>query len=354
MEMRDKERFRILIVDDNNENRRIIAMILSPNKEFDLTLVSSGYAAVEFSLKTIPDLILLDIMMPEMDGYEVARKLKSDERTKDIPILFVTANTDDESISKGFESGGIDYITKPFNHNELLARVNVQVRLKKYHKQLEEQNRLLLEKKSLLTALVDEKTKKIADITRALVTALENANQMNDTDTGEHIKRVSEYAGIIALERTGDIDFSKQIRLYSSLHDVGKVGIPDILLKKPGMYTALERETMRQHVLFGAKMLDSPGIPRLAVNIARYHHEKWDGSGYLEGLSGSDIPLEARIVTLADIYDALGAKRTYKDAFPEDKIDEIILEGKGTFFDPELVDLFFKNKSKMLEVKRML
>ena len=354
MEMKNKDPFRILIVDDNNENRRIIAMILSTNKEFDLTLVNSGLAAVEFSIKNKPDLVLLDIMMPGMDGYEVAEKLKADERTKDIPILFVTANTDDESISKGFESGGIDYITKPFNHNELLARVNVQVRLKKYHKQLMEQNKLLLEKKALLSALVDEKTKKIEDITRALVSALENANQMNDTDTGAHINRVSEYAGIIAWECTGDVDFAKQVRLYSSLHDVGKVGIPDILLKKPGMYTSAEREEMRQHVVFGAKMLDSPGVPQLAVNIARYHHEKWDGSGYLEGLSGSDIPLEARIVTLVDIYDALGTKRTYKDAFPEDKINEIILEGKGTFFDPDLVDLFFKAKSKILEAKRML
>ncbi len=352
--MKNKGRFRILIVDDNNENRRIIAMILSTNKEFDLTLVNSGLAAVEFSIKNIPDLVLLDIMMPGMDGYEVAEKLKADERTKDIPILFVTANTDDESISKGFESGGIDYITKPFNHNELLARVNVQVRLKKYQKQLMEQNQLLLEKKALLSALVDEKTKKIEDITRALVSALENANQMNDTDTGAHINRVSEYAGIIAWECTGDVDFAKQVRLYSSLHDVGKVGIPDILLKKPGMYTSVEREEMRKHVVFGAKMLDSPGVPQLAVNIARYHHEKWDGSGYLEGLSGSDIPLEARIVTLVDIYDALGTKRTYKDAFPEDKINEIILEGKGTFFDPDLVDLFFKAKSKILEAKRML
>ncbi len=352
--MKNKGRFRILIVDDNNENRRIIAMILSTNKEFDLTLVNSGLAAVEFSIKNIPDLVLLDIMMPGMDGYVVAEKLKADERTKDIPILFVTANTDDESISKGFESGGIDYITKPFNHNELLARVNVQVRLKKYQKQLMEQNQLLLEKKALLSALVDEKTKKIEDITRALVSALENANQMNDTDTGAHINRVSEYAGIIAWECTGDVDFAKQVRLYSSLHDVGKVGIPDILLKKPGMYTSVEREEMRKHVVFGAKMLDSPGVPQLAVNIARYHHEKWDGSGYLEGLSGSDIPLEARIVTLVDIYDALGTKRTYKDAFPEDKINEIILEGKGTFFDPDLVDLFFKAKSKILEAKRML
>ncbi len=345
------ERFSILIVDDNNENRRIIAMVLSSNKELDLTLVSNGAAAVSFSRKNIPDLILLDIMMPGMDGYEVARRLKEDESTRDIPILFVTANTDEESISRGFKCGGVDYITKPFNRDELLARVNVQIRLKKYHNRLVEQNRLLIEKKALLTALVDEKTKMIEDITLALITALENANRMNDTDTGDHIKRVSEYAGIIAEEYTGDADFAGQVKLYSSLHDVGKVGIPDVLLKKPGAYTPEEQEQMKQHVLFGAKMLDSPGIPQLAVNIARYHHEKWDGSGYLEGLSGTDIPLEARIVTLADVYDALGTKRVYKEAFFEARIDDIIRDGSGKHFDPDLVEVFFRVKPAILAVK---
>ncbi len=351
---KDDSLFHILIVDDNIENRRVIATILSKDKRFDLTLVGDGSSALEYSFNNIPDLILLDIMMPGMDGYEVAGRLKRDKRTKEIPILFVTANADHDSISKGFRFGGMDYITKPFNHEELIARVNVQVNLKRARDQLEVQNKLLRAKKELLSNLVDEKTKMIEDITIALITALENANLMNDTDTGNHIKRVSEYAGLIALEHTGDNEFVRQIKLYSSLHDVGKVGIPDAILKKPGRYSPEEAEAMKCHVSFGAKMLDSPGISPIAVNIARYHHEKWDGSGYLDGLSGTDIPLEARIVTLADVYDALGTKRVYKEIFSEDKIDKIILEGRGQHFDPDLVDVFFKVKPELIRVKQEL
>lgn len=347
----ERRKFHILVVDDNNENRRIMAMVLSRNEEFDLTLVSSGEAALEYTVKNMPDLILLDIMMPGMDGYEVAEKLKADDRTRDIPILFVTANANAESISRGFNTGCVDYITKPFNREELLARVNVQVRLKRFQQQLQKQNILLEKKKELLTSLVNEKTRMIENISLALITALENANLMNDTDTGSHIRRVSEYAGIIALESTGDTSFARQVKLYASLHDVGKVGIPDAILKKPGEYTQEELEEMRKHVSFGAKMLDSPGIPRLAVNIARYHHEKWDGTGYLEGLSGTDIPLEARIVTLADVYDALGTERVYKEAFPEGEIDKIIIEGRGKHFDPELVDIYLKIKQRLINVK---
>lgn len=351
---KDRNKFYILIVDDNNENRRIIGMVLSKNPEFDLTLVSSGEAALDYSFRNIPDLILLDVMMPRMDGYEVAEKLKADERTKDIPILFVTADDTPDGISRGFNTGCVDYITKPFNREELLARVNVQVRLKRYQQQLLDQNVLLMEKKKLLTTLVDEKTKMVEEVSLALIAALENANMLNDNDTGNHIKRVSEYTGIIALEYTGDFELSNQIKLYTSLHDVGKVGIPDVILKKPGRYTPEEMELMKKHVSFGAKMMDSPAIPKIAVNIVKYHHEKWDGTGYLEGLSGTDIPLEARIVTLSDVYDALGTKRVYKEAFDEDVIDKMIQDSSGKHFDPDLTKVFFKKKEDILKIKAAL
>ena len=346
--------FRILVVDDNNENRRIIGIVLGKNPGFDLTLVGSGEAALDYSFRNVPDLILLDIMMPKMDGYEVAGRLKADDRTKDIPILFVTADATPESITRGFNAGCVDYITKPFNREELLARVNVQVRLKRYQQQLLSQNILLTKKKKLLTALVDEKTRMVEEISLALITALENANLLNDNDTGNHIKRVSEYARIIALEYTGDVDLSNQIKLYASLHDVGKVGIPDAILKKPGLYTEDEMEEMKKHVSFGAKMMDSPGIPKIAVNIVKYHHEKWDGTGYLEGLSGTDIPIEARIVTLADVYDALGTERVYKEALSEDVVDRMIEESSGSHLDPELVEVFFRKKEEILAVKASL
>ena len=343
--------FKILIVDDNNENRRVLASVLSKNKHYDLTLANDGASAVESVFTEIPDLILLDIMMPGMDGFQVAEKLKNDERSSFIPILFITANSDSESISKAFKSGGLDYITKPFNHEELLARVNVQVQIKNFQDELKAKNKLLESRKLLLVEEVNEKTRMVDDISTALITALESANILNDTDTGNHIKRVSEYAGILAEKKTGDMGFVKQIKLYASLHDVGKVGIPDDLLKKPGRFNPEEKEEMKEHVAFGAKMLAAKGIPQMAADIAEFHHEKWDGTGYLEGLKGLEIPLEARIVALADVYDALSTKRVYKEAFAEDKVDKIIISERGKHFDPELVDLYLKNKSLFLAVK---
>ncbi len=352
--MATENNFKILIVDDNNENRRVLATVLSKNSDYDITLANDGLSALESTFSENPDLILLDIMMPGMDGFEVAEKLKDDERSTNIPILFITANTDSDSISRAFKTGGIDYITKPFNHEELLARVNAQVRMKRYQNELNIKNKLLESKKLLLMEEVDEKTKMVNDISSALITALESANILNDTDTGNHIKRVSEYAGFLAEKISDDSLFIKQIRLYASLHDVGKVGIPDELLKNPGQFSPKEMEEMKQHVSFGAKMLTAPGIPEMAANIAKYHHEKWDGTGYLESLEGTEIPLEARIVALADVYDALGTKRVYKEAFPEDRIDKIIAEERGKHFDPELVDIYFENKLHFLKIKERL
>lgn len=349
--MEDNSNFKILIVDDNNENRRVLATVLSKNTDHDLTLANDGPSALESTWSENPDLILLDIMMPGMDGFEVAEKLKDDERSTNIPILFITANTDSDSISRAFNTGGIDYITKPFNHEELLARVNAQVKMKRYQNELNIKNKLLESKKLLLIAEVDEKTKMVDDISSALITALESANIMNDTDTGNHIKRVSEYAVLLAGKISDSSDFIKQIKLYASLHDIGKVGIPDKLLKKPGKFTPEEMEDMKLHVEYGAKMLTAPGIPVMAANIAKYHHEKWDGTGYIEGLKGTAIPLEARIVALADVYDALGTKRVYKEAFPEEKIDKIISEERDKHFDPELVDIYFENKLHFLKIK---
>lgn len=352
--MRTEKKFKILIVDDNNENRRVLATVLSKNNDYDITLANDGPSALESTRQENPDLILLDIMMPGMDGFEVAEKLKADKTSTNIPILFITANTDFNSITRAFKTGGIDYITKPFNHEELLARVKAQVKMKLYQNELNKKNKLLESKKLLLTAEIDEKTKMVDDISSALITALESANILNDTDTGNHIKRVSEYAAFIAGKISDSADFVKQMKLYASLHDVGKVGIPDELLKNPGEFSPTEMKEMEQHVVYGAKMLTATGIPKMASNIAKYHHEKWDGTGYMEGLKGTKIPLEARIVALADVYDALGTKRVYKEAFMEEKIDKIIREEKGKHFDPKLVDIYFENKIGFLNIKKRL
>ncbi len=342
---------KILIVDDMKTNRLLLASILQEETGYEISLANDGFAVLDAIEKNVPDLVLLDIMMPGMDGYEVARILKSRERTRDIPILFITAITDITGITTAFEVGGVDYITKPFNKVELLARINAHLKLKLTQDELKHKNKLLQDSELHLTELVEEKTKKLGNLTLSLVTTLENANRFNDDDTGLHIKRVSEYCAFFAGKHGCDLDFIKRIKLYASLHDVGKVGIPDALLKKPGKYTDEEFLAMQDHVVIGARMLDDPEIDRMAWNIAYYHHEKWDGSGYVSKLSGKDIPLEARIVAISDVYDALGSKRVYKEPFPEEKIDDLILKQSGRHFDPDLVDIYMKNKNTILEIK---
>jgi len=324
---------KIVIVDDLQENRQVIAKILNVNlKKIELYLISNGKDLVEMLKKEeiLPDLILLDIMMPELSGIEVAKIIKKNKEWENLPIIFLTAKTDVESKVEAFEVGGVDYITKPFNQFELISRVKTHLKLKKMTDNLNE--------------LVNEKT-------LSLILALEKANVYNDTDTGNHIKRVSKYSEILARNYGSDKRYVKKIKNYASLHDVGKVGLSDKLLKKPGKYIESEFAEMKNHVYLGKKMIEELGLDKMAENIIYYHHEKWDGSGYLTGLKGEKIPLEARIVALADVYDALGSKRVYKQPFDEKEIDKIIKNGSGKHFDPELVEVYFKSKKEFLKIK---
>lgn len=348
---------RILIIDDLENNRKLLASLIRKNRDYKVTLASNGYDVLEMLKEKdfpLPDLILLDILMPEMNGFQLAGKLKSNPLTRPIPIIFVTALTDTENIVAAFKQGGVDYISKPFKKEELLARVDTHLELVRSRRSLEEKNRLLEDKKALLTDMVAKKTRKIEQISFSMVCALENANLLNDTDTGTHITRVSRYSALLAAEYGCAKEFVERIKMYASLHDVGKVGLPDKLLKKPGKYTPEEFEQMKDHVRYAAKMLDGEGVDRMAWNIAVYHHEKWDGSGYTHGLKGKEIPLEARIVTLVDVYDALTTKRVYKDSFSEEIADDIIRKESGRQFDPELTELFFKIKPGIIELKLKL
>lgn len=328
----------ILIVDDIAENRRLLATTIKKHTNYSIRMASGGEAVLKAIEKDPPDLILLDIMMPGMDGYEVSKALKNNPVTKDIPIIFLTAMTDVSSKVKAFEFGGVDYVTKPFNEHELLARIHAHVHLKNFQDRLNE--------------LVEEKTKKIENMTIALVNALENANLYNDIDTGNHIKRVSEYSTVIAEGYGCDEDFVKRIKLYSSLHDVGKVGLPDAVLKKPGKYVKEEFIAMQQHVIIGARMLDSEEIDSMAKHVALYHHEKWDGTGYAHGLIGEAIPLEARIVAIADVYDALVNERVYKRAFTDKEAYRIIREEIGKHFEPKIAEIFLESTDTIQKIKK--
>lgn len=345
---------KILIVDDIAQNRKLLAALLSQSFDCHIRMAADGSAVLDMIDQDLPDLILLDIMMPGMDGFEVARILQKKEKTREIPIIFITAKTDVESKVEAFRRGGVDYVTKPFHKDELLARVRAQLHLKNLQDELRAKNRMLADREVHLTHLVDEKMRTIEKMTLNLVTVLEDANLANDGDTGNHIRRVSEYSALLADVYGMDLEYVKRIRVYASLHDVGKVGISDAILKKPGRYNEEEFQGMKQHVLIGYRMLDNVEIDPMARNIARYHHEKWNGSGYVAGLNGEDIPLEARIVALADVFDALTTKRVYKEAFSVSKAEKIIIEERGRHFDPRIVDVFLERKGHFVRIKELL
>jgi len=291
----------------------------------------------------------------------------------DIPVIVVSRLCDDSIGKSVFEIGVYDYFTCNEIENELLyyriknavyyyknlkevklreeSIVLISKEARENYKKIDELNRRLLEKNKILEVLVEARTKELQDMTNSLISALESANLYNDEDTGTHLERVSEYSAILSEYSGMSKNFVKDIKIYSPLHDIGKVGIPDAILKKPGKYTKEEFEEMKKHVLIGYNMIKDSGISQIAKNIIKYHHEKWDGSGYVEGLSEKNIPIEARIVAVADVFDALTTKRSYKDAFDIAKTLEIMNEGKGKHFDPELIDLLNKNIKKFILIK---
>ncbi len=357
----------ILVVDDKPTNLDVLFNIFEKTP-YDVLFASDGNTCLQIVEDEQPNLILLDVMMPGIDGFETCRRLKANKKTQDIPVIFMTALADTSDKVKGLELGAVDYITKPIRPEEVLARVKTHLTIEKLqaelriknrelqtkNEELEAKNAMLADREVHLMHLVEEKTKKIGNITIALVNALENANLLNDVDTGKHIRRVSAYSAFIAEKYGCDRDFVKRIKLYASLHDVGKIGLADMLLKKPGKYTKAEYLLMQQHVVIGAKMLDSEEIDGMAKHIALYHHERWDGTGYVHNLAGEEIPLEARIVAIADVYDALITERIYKKAFSEEEAEEIIAEESGRQFDPKLVEIFLNYKYDIRRIKKLL
>jgi len=343
MVRQQKKKAIILAVDDAPANLGLLFEFLD-DAEFEVLVSQNGQSAIKRVHNTPPpDLILLDVIMPGMDGFETCRRLKADQNTKDIPVIFMTALGDTVDKVKGFSLGAVDYITKPIEAEEVLGRIKTHLTLKYLQDELKTKNVMLANREIHLMHLVEEKTQTIENITLALVNALEHANALNDLDTGKHLKRVGEYAALLADLYGCKQDFVKRIHLYAPLHDVGKVGLSDALLKKSGKYTAEERTQMQQHVVFGASVLGREGIDAMSRNIALYHHERWDGTGYVNRLAGETIPLEARIVALVDVYDALLSKRVYKQAFSEEKAKQLIREERGKHFEPGLVDIFFQH-----------
>ncbi|MBF0266393.1 MAG: two-component system response regulator [Gammaproteobacteria bacterium] len=338
----------ILIVDDSRINYTLLKSIFK--NDYQTYIADNGETALELANKHTPDIILLDIILPDINGYEVCERLKKNPATKDIPIIFITANVDAKDEKKGFEFGAVDYIVKPFNVPVVLARVKMHLQLKIAQTQLQNQN-FLLELK------VTERTLELQANQDVTIMSLATLAEIRDNETGNHIRRTQNYVKLLAQTlKDRDVypdffDHGVIEQLYKSapLHDIGKVGIPDAILLKPGKLDNDEFIIMKKHALLGEealtlseKQLGQQGNSYLsfAREIAGSHHEKWDGSGYPRNLKGEEIPLSARLMAVADVYDALISKRVYKPAYSHEKAYEIIINGSGTHFDPIIIDIF--------------
>jgi putative two-component system response regulator len=341
---------KILIVDDSPEAIEDLGNALS--KHYKCQVALSGEKAIRLlnASDELPDLILLDVMMPGMDGYEVCRLLKKDERFKDIPVIYLSVLTDTADKVKAFERGGVDYIEKPFQLQEVRARVETHLKLRFFQKQLETYN-------NNLKQMVKEKVKEISDSQMATIFALAKLAETHDKDTGDHLRRMQLFSGVLASKMSVlpkykdriNVEFIDNLQKASSLHDIGKVGVRDVILLKPAKLTFEEFEEMKQHTSLGAGTLEevyqvypSNYFIKTGVEIARSHHEKWDGSGYPEGLYEDEIPLSAQIVGMVDVYDALRSKRIYKEAYSAKETREIIIQGSGKQFDPLIVETFLE------------
>ncbi len=315
----------ILIVDDEPQNLATLQQILSG--EYSLVFARNGTDAFSNALKHSPSMILLDIEMPGMDGYAVCRALKADKRTEAIPVIFVTSLLDVGSEAAGFAAGAVDYIIKPVSPPIVLARVRTHL--------------------SLVRATALERSQRDA------IYMLGEAGHYKDNDTGAHIWRMAAYASALAAACGWTADACQLIGLAAPMHDTGKIGIPDAILCKPGKLDADEWVIMRTHCRIGFGILSASEAPVfvMAAEIALRHHEKFDGSGYPDGLAGESIPESARIIALADVFDALSMKRPYKEAWPLDRIMANLREGSGKHFDPRMVDLFVLILPRILEIK---
>lgn len=327
----------VLVVDDTPENIDVLKGILSD--QYIVLAATNGALALRLIEKRQPDIILLDVMMPGMDGYEVCKKLKSDSTTANIPVIFVTAKTETEDEQLGFDVGAVDYITKPVQPAVVSARV-------KTHLSLADQQRTC-------RMMVVERTKELQEAQKSAIFMLGDAGHYNDTDTGVHIWRMAAYASALAKAADWAVDRAGLLELAAPMHDTGKIGIPDEILKAPRKLTAEEWEIMKTHSEIGHQILSKSNseLFQLAASVALHHHERWDGTGYPDGLSGNDIPECARIVAITDVFDALTMRRPYKEAWSTVKALETLQEESGSHFDPRLVELFISIKDEILELK---
>jgi putative two-component system response regulator len=328
----------ILIVDDTPENLDILGGIL--RKDYKVKAALNGAKALRIAeASPRPDMILLDIMMPEMDGHEVCRRLKANPATVKIPIIFITAKAevDDERI--GLELGAVDYITKPISPP--IVDIRVRTHLALYNQQRE------------LERLVKERTSELLETRLEIIRRLGRAAEFKDNETGLHVIRMSHYTRLMVESMNISEEWADLVFHAAPMHDIGKIGIPDAVLLKPGKLDEEEWNIMRRHPEYGAAIIGDHNSPLLAMSqeISMSHHEKWNGTGYPNGIKGSDIPLSGRVVAIADVFDALTSERPYKKAWTVEKAVSVIEQDAGTHFDPELVPVFKKILPEAIKIK---
>ena len=337
----------ILVVDDDTANLMLAKKILGG--DFRIAAANSGEAACRYLESNRPDLVLVDINMPDMDGFELVAKMKANPQWKSISVIFLTADKNEETEIRCFQAGAVDFVGKPFLPEILTSRVKRTLELERYRNSLE---KMVEEQAQQLTGAF----RRISEMQEHVIVGMANLIESRDGSTGKHVKNTQTYVRMIAqeLERRGLFsevltgDYIEKLCKAAPLHDVGKIQVPDSILQKPGRLTAEEYEIMKSHTTCSSAILDEiigdveeEDYIRLAKDVAMHHHERWDGKGYPMGLKGEEIPLGARIMALADVFDALYEERCYKPPMrPIEKIYEILAEGRGTQFDPVITDVF--------------
>jgi len=354
--MGEVERKTIFMVDDNLTNLTVGKNALSG--KYKVFTIPSGKKLFEMLDKTIPDMILLDIEMPEINGYDIIKILKEEEKTANIPVIFLTARSDSGSEYEGLSLGAIDYISKPFSPPLLLKRIEV-------HMLVEEQKQVLAHYNENLQDMVEEKTKTVIDLQNAILRTVAELVECRDDTTGGHIERTQNYLRILVNALLEDDMYKEEAASWniefllqsSQLHDVGKIAIKDSILQKPAKLTPEEFDEMKTHTSFGIKVIEKiqentseATFLEYAKIFASSHHEKWDGSGYPTGLKGNEIPLQGRLMAIADVYDALISERPYKKPFSHEEAVDIITKGSGSHFDPHLVEIFLKHEKDFRDV----
>jgi len=356
-ELDTKTRPVILAVDDAPANLSLLQGLL--HDEYQIKLAPSGSKALSIANAQPPDLILLDVMMPEMDGYEVCLRLKADPATRDIPVIFITAKIDVPDEERGFDVGAVDFIHKPISPPILLARIRAQLRIKQFDDALRDKN-------AWLQGEVQRRVGELMRIQGASVQVMVSMAEFRDEDTGRHIVRTQKYVELLgnALYEHGyyapqlNPALIEQMTRMAPLHDIGKIAVPDGILLKPGKLDDREMMLMKNHAAHGAEILkrwavameDSGGYLQVGMQIARNHHERWDGSGYPDNLAGEAIPLPARVMALADVYDALRTRRPYKEPMSHEMARDIIVKGSGSHFDPLLVEVWLEKEETVRQI----